>query len=384
MQSCVKSRFTGFFAFVLLLSSCQPSTESEAERMQRASHEPAIAVSLASQRLATGEYDAALHWLRQAAVLGDKTALQHALQLQQREQGRLATAYWLQQQLDAGKLAETQVSAAQRAELGLWSKHEAAIAGYRHAQGCALTLQPIAGQQAGVSNWQKLQQQWQQDKQLSQLSVCFLPLQRINSITLACSEDSSSLVQCDYQALDKLVAGGGFSQLLVMAGRGKASYNNGILQLPDNASLALLRHEFMHILGFIDEYELAAASAAEVCQAGKIYPNLLLTEDAKAYQQHWSLSQQPELTAVDTCRAAGVQAYRVIAADNVMRFYELALPSLYFQLAQHILHQPEQLMPVQYYFAHLARQRQDWEQWQQFMLQASALGYADAQQALAP
>jgi len=67
-----------------------------------------------------------------------------------------------------------------------------------------------------------------------------------------------------------------------------------------------------------------------------------------------------------------------------MRSYELALPAFYVALAQRILVQSERLMPVQYYFAYLARQQQDWQQWQHFMQRASDWGYADAQQALAP
>ncbi len=67
-----------------------------------------------------------------------------------------------------------------------------------------------------------------------------------------------------------------------------------------------------------------------------------------------------------------------------MRFYELDLPQRYFVLAQQILTQPEQLMPVQYYFAYLARQQQNWLLWQQYMQQAADQGYTDAIQALAP
>ena len=109
-----------------------------------------------------------------------------------------------------------------------------------------------------------------------------------------------------------------------------------------------------------------------------------MVTDVEAYVQRWNLTKTPALTAVDTCQAVNMQAYRVIAEDNVMRFYELPLPDHYFQLMQHMLHQPEELMPVQYYFAYLARQRQDWQKWQQFMQQASMLGYAEAAQALAP
>lgn len=377
-----KSRFTGFFAFILL-TACQKQP-AETELMHQAQTDPAAAVRLAGQRLATAEYDAALRWLRHAALLGDAAALQHALQLQQRQQGRLATAQWLQQQLDDGSLSAASVPSATRAELGLWQGNKATVAGFEHAKGCRLTLQPVASQQAGADTWQQLLQHWQADKQLSQLPVCFLPLHTVNSTELACSEHSNSLVQCRYEVLADTVSTGDFSQLLVIAGRGNASYNNGILQLPDNAGLALLRHEFMHILGFIDEYQLSAEAAAHVCQPGKHYPNLLLTADSGAYLVHWQLQAQDiALTPVQTCAALQQPAYRVIAQNNLMRSYELALPELYFQLAQRILTQPEQLMPVQYYFAYLARQQQNWQQWQQFMQQASEWGYADAQQVLA-
>lgn len=379
----VKSRLTGFFAF-LLLCSCQPAPDSQTELMQQASEDPAAAVSLASQRLAAAEYDAALYWFRHAAVLGDKQALQHALQLQQRQQGRLATASWLQQQLDSGRVVASADNAAQRTALGLWTGNEPVAAGFNHHHGCKLTFQPVVSQQAGAERWQMLQQQWQADGQLSQLAVCFLPLHRINSTELACSEHNASLVQCRYHALDKLVASGGFSQLLIIAGRGKASYNNGILQLPDNASLALLRHEFMHVLGFVDEYPLSESVAQQICQPDINHPNLIIGDAVAAYLQHWHLSiNDIELTPVQSCQLTQHQAYRVVASVNVMRFYELDLPPLYLTLAKRILQQPEHIMPVQYYFAYLARQQQNWHNWQIFMQQASELGYAEAQQALA-
>ena len=379
-----KSRIAGFFAFVL--SGCQPATNPDSELLQQAQYDAVAASHLAAKRLAANELTSALKWFRHAAVLGDIKSLQHALQLQQRQQGKLATAYWLQQQWQQGLIPEQAVSPLQRAELGLWQQPmqhvgEGSVSKY----GCTISLQPVVSQQAGLNNWQQLQQQWQQDAQLSQLSVCFKPAITINSTHLNCSERSDSLIQCDYPALDELVAKADFSQLLVIAGRGKASYNNGILQLPENASLALLRHEFLHVLGFIDEYQLTASVAADVCRSGVVYPNVVLPDTIDTYLSHWQLKPGDiQLTAVDSCNLAGMQAYRVVEKANVMRSYELALPELYFNLAKQILTKPEQIMPVQYYFAYLARQREDWPQWQQFMQQASALGYEEAQQALAP
>ena len=380
----LKSRFAGFFAFLLLLS-CQPQLSQQDALMQQAKTEPAAAMQLANQRLADSRFDEALHWFQQGAMLGDGLALQHALQLQQRLQGRLATVHWLTQQLATGVVSQRELLPAQGAELGLWQGNQPKIDGFTHGTGCQLTLQPVISQQAGADTWQQLLQRWQQDTQLSQLPVCFLPLLTFDSTQLNCSEQAGELIRCDYSALQATVATGEFSQLLVIAGRGNASYNNGILQLPDNASLALLRHEFMHVLGFIDEYQLPAHTAEALCIDGAVYPNLLIGASAEHYVKHWPTVSMADvaLTAVDSCAATGIQAYRVVAKANSMRFYELPLPALYLQVALQVLQQPEQLMPVQYYFAYLARQQQDWQQWQHFMQQAALWGYPDAQQALA-
>ncbi|MEO3878230.1 hypothetical protein [Rheinheimera fenheensis] len=381
---CLKSRLTGFFAFVLL-AACQPPADDNNVLMQRAQTEPAAAMRLATQRLANAELDAALHWFRQGARLGDTAALAHALQLQQRQQGRLATAQWLQNALDEGSVRNDQLTSVQRAELGLWQSGPAGMAGFTHPAGCQLTLQPVVSQQVGLTTWQRLLTQWQQDTQLQQLAVCFAPAIKLSAIELSCTEQTDSRIQCNYLALSSTVAAGGFSQLLVIAGRGAASYNNGILQLPDNASLALLRHEFMHILGFIDEYRLAADTAAQVCNGTKIYPNILLAEQEATYLQHWQLdADQIALTPVESCAYSGKQMYRVVEAANLMRSFELGLPALYLTLSQRILSAPEDIMPVQYYFAYMARQQQNWPAWQQFMQQAAAQGYQDAIQALAP
>lgn len=389
-----KSRLAGFFLFGIMLLSCQP-TEVDVERqlIQQAQTSAAAAARLAKMRLADNELDAALKWWRQAALLGDSNALEHALRLQLRLQGKLVTAQWLDEQYlikqdaPAALPAITTLSANLLAELGFWQHVPVTnIAGWQSPAGCAITLQPVASQQQGVNTWQRLLQQWQQDKQLQQLPVCYLPLHTIESTALACSEQSSQRINCHYQPLEKLVAQGEFSQLLVIAGRGTASYNNGVLHLPDQANLALLRHEFMHILGFIDEYVLSDVAAQEVCRTERNFPNLVIGDDGaqlQRYLQHWQLdAAHIKLTAVNTCDALGISAYRVVADVNLMEYYETDLPALYYQLMQHILQQPGQLMPVQYYFAYLARQRQDWPAWQHFMQHAAGQGYSDAIHAL--
>lgn len=380
-----KGRLAGFFLFGLL-TACQPVTpDPEQQLIIAAKTDVTAAEQLARQRLAANELEAALHWWRHAAILGSAVALEHALRLQLRLEGKLATAHWLQQ---TEHRVPVPISTPLLAELGLWTD-DAVIQdkGWHSAAGCALVIQPVISQAQGERSWHNLQLAWQRDPQLAQLPVCFKPMLRMASTELNCSEHVGQRIHCDYQKLTPKVLTGQFQQLLVIAGRGLASYNNGIVQLPEDASLALLRHEFMHIAGFLDEYLLSPISAKAVCKAGRIAPNLLIGNDAvtvERYLQRYGLiATDLQLTAVDTCNAVGLQAYRPIAAVNPMRHFEAELPKLYAKLLEHALQQPEYLMPVQYYFAYLARQEQAWQNWQRLMQSAAAFGYPAAIRALA-
>ena len=122
---------------------------SQDELIARAQTEPAIAASLARQRLASSELESALHFFQLAAGAGDSDALSHALALRQRLHGRLNTAIWLEQQLRDGSLLADAVSQAKRAELGLWGHDKPQVAAVVASAGCQLTLQPVASQQQG-------------------------------------------------------------------------------------------------------------------------------------------------------------------------------------------------------------------------------------------
>lgn len=380
----MKSRFTGFFLLGLLLG-CQPATrDPEQQLMQDAAHNVSAAKRLAKIRLANNELQAALYWFRHAASLGSPEALEHALRLQLRMEGRLATAHWLQQAQP--KLALS-TSDTLLAELGLWPVNaNVEASGWQSAAGCAVALQPVISQAQGERTWQSLMLAWQQDPQLAKLPVCFKPVLRFNSTELNCTEQLGQRISCNYAALTSTVMTTQFQQLVVIAGRGIASYNNGILQLPDNAGLPLFRHEFMHIAGFLDEYLLSPITARAICKKGNFAPNLLIGNDPEIlqrYLQHYNLTQKEVvLTAVPTCEAVGLQAYRPVAAINTMRHFEAELPALYEKLLLQIMEEPAEIMPVQYYFAYLARQKEDWQQWQQLMQAAADLGYTPAQRVL--
>ena len=397
VSQCHQSQLAGFFALCLVLTACQPNTISpEQAMMLEARHDPVAAYRLAQHRLASNETDAALRWFEQAWRLGHHEAAEAVLVLRQRRDGKLATAQWLES--ERSQLSRP-FPAGPLLQLGLWHLRakqmdaewpfwlQAGLTdqpGWLAGAGCQLTLQPIAVTEQGAKQWLYLQDAWQQDEQLQQLAVCFQPLRLISSTELACTEQADQRIDCRYQALIPYVQTTDAQQLIIMAGRGRASYNNGIIQLPERADLALLRHEFLHIFNFIDEYRLPAGVAKEVCRPDRIHANILIGKSQlAAYHQHWGrLPELLELTEVPTCQHSDYQAYRLIASSNSMEYYQLPLPDYYLQLVEQQLASPEQLMPVQYYLAYKARLHQLDSEWLRLMTLAATLGYADANRLL--
>jgi hypothetical protein len=395
MQLNKKSRFSGFFTlkntlviFLLCcLVGCKPVLEHlpEQQLMDEAQQgNGAAAVILAKKREQQGDLQAALNWYQKAVDAGLTNELAALIALKQRQDGFLAAAGYLEQHLQQQQSLNA-AEADLAADYGLWQYVHNTVPSPIHSNSsCSLTLQPVVQSRAGSRQLQLLQQQWLQDPQLSSLSVCFLPEKRVNSTDLQCSYQLGQRIQCQYPVLMSHVAEGGFSQLLLVAGEGNANYNNGIVQLAESSSFAVFRHEFAHILGFIDEYSLSAQVAATECNSDKIRPNLLTNKNQlDVFLQHWQLHpDEVQLMPVDSCNKVGVQAYAPVNNLSFMRSHEAEVPALYFELMQKVLAQPELIMPVQYFYAYLARQQQDWQSWRLLMEQAAKQGYPDAQESV--
>ena len=391
-----QSRLAGFFLCWVWLSACtEVATDKTSLELQQA--------KVAEQN---GLHSIALPLYQKAAVKGEVDAVSAVLRLTRSDVSIVAQAQWLD---------SLPLSAQQRqpflAQLGLWqqlqpaaaahyqqpwqrlfaanSNSDASSASPRHPASadaqCALKLQPVLSTEQSATQWLHLLQQWQQDPQLSSLAICLNAPVFVDAAELACSDQQGERIACDSKVLRQALLQMSATQVLVLAGKGGASYNNGWLQLPENASFPLFRHELSHLFGFVDEYPLAATIAASECQPGRITPNLLFaTSDLPAYLARWQINaSQVELTAVNSCVHTASQAYRVVREDSHLQHYELAMPDLYLQLMHKQLEQPEQLMPVAYYFAYLSRQEGDWRGWQHWMQLAASAGYPPALEALA-
>lgn len=367
-----KSRLAGFFLLALVLvTGCQPQPAPEPGTLE---------FSRAQQSLQAGLPIKAAEQLATAIRQGHPAAVTQWLELTSPQLGPLQQY----QQLQSWSVAK--LSPEQLVRLGLW--HDAAVkpqalTASAAPAGCKLTVQPVLSTETSVSHWLRLQQDWPQSD-FASLPVCFLAPIFVDSRELRCTEQAAQRIACDASRLSDIMLQSPAQILLVAAGRGQASFNNGWLQLPEQFSPALFRHEFSHALGFIDEYQLPASTAAAECVRTDILANLLLdTADIGRYSRHWQLDVQDlQLTPVETCRAAGIQAWRPVRSDSHMQHFELAVPALYQRVMHRQLAQADLMMPVQYYFAYLARQQQDMQRWQLLMVRAAAFGYPDALEAL--
>lgn len=363
-----KSRLAGFFLSLCLLSCTEAPPVAGHLAFQQAQAAAADGLSIKSQELLAlaiqqGYPGAVDQWLLQT-----REALGPLQQLQQLRQWQVQT-----------------LTEQQKHQLGLWRQTQSAqpaLGAIRPAQ-CQLFIQPVLTSALSIRQWQLWQQQWQ-TSQLATLPLCLQAPVLLDTELLACTEQPGQRIRCDEQRLWPLAINNPARLMLVLAGRGGASFNNGLLTLPEQASLPLLQHELSHAFGFIDEYAYPPARQRRECQPGRMTANVLFSvADLPAYLRHWQLkAEQVRLTPVATCGEVAT-ALKVVSNTSHMQHYELPIPPLYLQLIKQQLQQPAEIMPVSYYFAAMARRTAQLQHWPALMQTAAEAGYPPAVQALA-
>lgn len=368
--SSQKSRLAGFF-LCIALTACHPAPELPPGALELAKAEQALHQGLT---LKASEHLAVAIRQRNPAAVG------RWLEITKDDLGPLQQYHQLRAWTAEPIATEHAVT------LGLW--RDAVVmtpefSGAAKPVQCEINLQPVLSSAASVLHWQQLQSDWMASA-FASLPICFLSPVLVDSRDLACTEDVDTRITCNNALLSDLMLESRAQLLFVAAGRGRASYNNGWLQLPEQFSPALFRHEFSHALGFLDEYTLAPAVAAAECVRQDVLPNLLLSrDDAGRYAQYWGLKiEDLQLTPVESCRTQGITAWRPIRHSSHMQHYELPIPALYLQIMSQQLKRAELIMPVQYYFAYQARQQKNMQRWEIFMQRAAAFGYPPAREAI--
>jgi len=362
-----KSRLAGFFLSLLLLGCGQEPAVPGSLAFSQAQTAAKAGLSIKSEEL-----------LATAITQGHPKAVDQWLLQTNERLGPLAQLAQLRQ-WQVGALTP-----AQQQHFGLWQHVATSLPKLSGIQkpACHLSIQPVLSSSRSIQQWQQWQASWPKT-QIAELSLCMLPPVLLDAEVLACSEQIGQRISCNEQALWPLATQQPTHLMLVLAGRGGASFNNGLLILPEQASLALFQHELSHAFGFIDEYAYPVKRQQVECLPGRITANLLFDRaDLPAYLAHWQLTtEQVQLTPVDTCGET-LPALKVVASTTHMQHYELAIPALYLDLMHHQLKKPAQIMPVSYYFAAMARRQQQMQHWPALMQTAAGFGYMPAQLAL--
>jgi hypothetical protein len=360
--------------FLSLLLGCDSATPPQPGQL---SYEQATR----AQALQLNEQAFVLY--QRSAELGFDAAIEKTLLLQQQLQRPSTTLATWWQALPASSQKQR---AAQ--QLGYWddielSQQQVLLKSLQVQVNptCALTVQPVLSDQRSVDRWLQLHASWPQQS-LASLPICFASPLLVDSRRLACSQ--TGRLQCELTELENQVAQSPHPLWLLLGGRGNANYNNGFLLAPYSADWPLLSHELSHAFGFIDEYPLQAAVAADECLQGRITPNLLFSmHDLQNWRDYWQIKQPVELTPVDSCAAVGLPAWRPVATVTSLQHFEYPLPPLYLELIGKALQRKAEILPAQYLLAVQAKRRGELQTYQMLLKKAAQMGYPAAKQALA-
>jgi hypothetical protein len=87
--------------------------------------------------------------------------------------------------------------------------------------------------------------------------LCFSPVKYISKIQLDCQHDENEAIRCNESIWQKHNLAGNNRFIAVLVEKGGANVNAGILYIDSHDNEDVLFHELAHLIGFIDEYQLA-------------------------------------------------------------------------------------------------------------------------------
>ncbi len=125
---------------------------------------------------------------------------------------------------------------------------------------CLAKIQPFATNLKNLAYFEQLIS----SEKLEPLSsyVCFSPVRYVSKRALSCQHENNEAIRCDESIWQSYLPDDakdteGIRFLAVLAEKGGANVNEGILYLDSEDTDEVFFHEIVHLLGFIDEYPLA-------------------------------------------------------------------------------------------------------------------------------
>lgn len=224
------------------------------------------------------------------------------------------------------------------------------------ALNCAVNIQLVAATLPAMTQVYKLLDSYSQDKRLAELPICFnLPVW-LEANKMNCTGDDNKRLQCSLSALIELSEQRSFTHAVVVAEKGVANVNNGIMYLDEKDDYQVFVHELAHFAGFVDEYRVNETIANNFCRR-KSAPNLVFAKHLPNIQtthfaQYKSAFPQLRLTSTDTCDSTEFQAFKPTAEMTFLEQHEIGvIPDIYLRIWENVLNNRYALTPAFVNFA---------------------------------
>lgn len=263
------------------LSLTVDSTQQRIRYLEQAAlneHIPAI-IALSKYYYENNDASNALRWLGKASQYDASNLFKLAKMLwYQGKHDDAMEAFKRAAENDA--LAKTYFSTINnvaRQPLGILSKPSSPL-----SERCSQQLQFVATSLDSAVQANTFKKKYEQDSRLARLPICIKPI-----IWLADTELSCDLVDhrnvCDLSRLAELAFKPSYTHLVFFLNEGKGYVQNGAMYLDEADTYSVFVHELAHFVGFVDEYAVSSALAAQYCEQSDA-PNLIVSEGEYLYE----------------------------------------------------------------------------------------------------
>lgn len=215
---------------------------------------------------------------------------------------------------------------------------------------CGITIQAVVSSKSLLPNAEKFNKAFN-DSKLNGLSICFSPPKVMQELSVICTQDKYSRIECSLdqlaQNLGNKISPKSYNHLMVIVNQGDANTRGGLMYLDKNDSEQVFIHELAHWLGYTDEYQIKSKQQQQLCvvnSAKWISRNIFVAPSTKSKQQAEELAGQT-LYNTNTCNGTEFNAYKVLPELSFMEYLDLPLSEQYAQYIEE--HQDyESLTPV--------------------------------------
>ncbi|WP_394174147.1 tetratricopeptide repeat protein [Thalassotalea litorea] len=136
-----------------------------------------------------------------------------------------------------------------------WQQDNMAKSDYQNKLDCATSVQFFAGSLSKLQRLTELIENINRDPFFLQEFCLFTP-QYIPQSILNCEAATSGRLVCDINALSRYRRKYAVDYIGVLSDAGRANVNHGVVYLDMQDDADVVKHELLHLIGFIDEYPL--------------------------------------------------------------------------------------------------------------------------------